>query len=76
MCAHACTYDVPGSKALDKYNRIPLAIKGLLKKEGGGSGASMMGMPNNKDEEALTDAERDGREFVWLLNPALVLLLR
>ena len=53
------------SGALQKYNRIPLAIKGLLKKEGGGGGGMMMGMPNNKDEEALTEGERSEVKLLW-----------
>eukprot|EP00277_Geminigera_cryophila_P018580 CAMPEP_0179449334 /NCGR_PEP_ID=MMETSP0799-20121207/33315_1 /TAXON_ID=46947 /ORGANISM="Geminigera cryophila, Strain CCMP2564" /LENGTH=244 /DNA_ID=CAMNT_0021242343 /DNA_START=155 /DNA_END=890 /DNA_ORIENTATION=- len=50
------------SRALEKYNRIPLTIKGLLKKEGGGG---MMGMPSNKDEQALTDDERAEVYKLW-----------
>jgi tetratricopeptide (TPR) repeat protein len=56
------------SKALEKYNRIPLAIKGLVKKQGGGGGGgmgAMMGMPNNKDEQALTDEQRNEVNTLW-----------
>eukprot|EP00960_Hanusia_phi_P053607 762186-Hanusia_phi.AAC.2 len=46
-------------KALERYNRIPLAIKGLVKKNTSEGGMSALGMPKNKDEEALTDAQRE-----------------
>ena len=51
--------------ALQKYNRIPLAIKGLIKKGDSGGGMGMMGMPNNKDEEALDDEQRDEVKALW-----------
>ena len=56
-------------KALEKYNRIPLAIKGLIKKQGDGAGdgaggMGMMGM-QNKDEQALTDEERTEVMKLW-----------
>lgn len=45
-------------QALDKYHRIHFFV-GSLVKSSAGAGGGMMGMVPNKDEQALSDAERE-----------------